>query len=108
MVARAGAAREELVDAIVSAINAGGIFNVCVDITHSQIGQGAQFILPAVVSGEMNLTSMSGERRLRLVEKSLGAPGSAKPDCIIAARLANHLESVLREEGRAEYADQFM
>lgn len=107
MDARAGATREELVDAIVSGINAGGIFSVCVDIIHSQIGQAAHVILPAVESGEMNLTSMNGERRLRLVEKYMDAPGSAQPDCIIAARLANHLERVLREEGRAEYADQF-
>jgi arsenite oxidase large subunit len=107
MDARAGATREELVDAIVGAINAGGIFSVNVDIIHSQIGQAAHVILPAVESGEMNLTSMNGERRLRLVEKYMDAPGSAQPDCIIAARLANHLERVLREEGRAEYADQF-
>jgi len=107
MDARAGATREELVDAIVGAINAGGIFSVCVDIIHSQIGQAAHVTLPAVESGEMNLTSMNGERRLRLVEKYMDAPGSAQPDCIIAARLANHLERVLREEGRAEYADQF-
>ena len=107
MDARAGATREELVDAIVGAINAGGIFSVCVDIIHSQIGQAAHVILPAVESGEMNLTSMNGERRLRLVEKYMDAPGSAQPDCIIAARLANHMERVLREEGRTEYADQF-
>jgi arsenite oxidase large subunit len=37
----------------------------------------------------------------------MDAPGSSQPDCIIAARLANHLERVLREDGRAEYADQF-
>lgn len=107
MDARAGATREELVEAIVGAINAGGIFSVCVDIIHSQIGQAAHVILPAVESGEMNLTSMNGERRLRLVEKYMDAPGSSQPDCIIAARLANHLERVLREDGRAEYADQF-
>jgi arsenite oxidase large subunit len=29
------------------------------------------------------------------------------PDCLIAARLANHLERVLRAEGRDAYADQF-
>jgi len=107
MDARAGATREELVDAIVGAIEAGGIFSVCVDIIHSQIGQAAHVILPAVESGEMNLTSMNGERRLRLVEKYMDGPGSAQPDCIIAARLANHMERVLREEGREEYADQF-
>jgi arsenite oxidase large subunit len=50
---------------------------------------------------------MNGERRLRLVGKYMDAPGSAQPDCIIAARLANHLERILRDEGRGEYANQF-
>jgi arsenite oxidase large subunit len=107
MDARAGATREEMVDAIVAAIDAGGLFSVDVDIIHSQIGQAAHVILPAVESGEMNLTSMNGERRLRLTEKYMDGPGQALPDCLIAARLANNLERVLREEGRADYADQF-
>ncbi len=107
MDARAGATREEMVDAIVGAINAGGLFVVDVDIIHSQIGQAAHVILPAVESGEMNLTSMNGERRLRLTEKYMDGPGSAKPDCMIAAGLAQAMERVLREEGRTEYADQF-
>ena len=107
MDARPGATREELVDAIVEAIEAGGLFSVNVDIIHSQIGQAAHVILPAVESGEMNLTSMNGERRMRLVEKYMDGPGSAKPDCMIAAGLAQALERVLREGGRADYADQF-
>ncbi len=107
MDARAGATREELVDAIVGAIEAGGLFSVNVDIVHSQIGQAAHVILPAVESGEMNLTSMNGERRMRLVEKYMDGPGSAKPDCMIAAGIAQHLEKVLRTEGRKAYADQF-
>lgn len=107
MDARPGATREELVDAIVEAIDAGGLFSVNVDIIHSQIGQAAHVILPAVESGEMNLTSMNGERRMRLVEKYMDGPGSAKPDCMIAAGLAQALERVLREGGRADYADRF-
>ncbi len=107
MDARAGATREELVDAIVAAIEAGGLFSVNVDIIHTQIGQAAHVILPAVESGEMNLTSMNGERRMRLVEKYMDGPGSAMPDCLIAAGLAQHLERVLREQGSTEYADQF-
>jgi len=39
---------------------AGGIFLVNADIIHSQIGQAAHVILPAVESGEMNLRSMKG------------------------------------------------
>ena len=107
MDASAGATREELVDAIVKAIDAGGLFSVNVDIVHSQIGQAAHVILPAVESGEMNLTSMNGERRMRLVEKYMDGPGSAMPDCLIAAGIAQNLERVLREGGRAAYADQF-
>lgn len=107
MDAAAGRPREELVDAIVGAINAGGLFSVDVDIIHSQIGQAAHVILPAVESGEMNLTSMNGERRLRLTEKYMDPPGSARPDCLIAAGIAQNLERVLREEGRNDYADQF-
>ena len=107
MDSRAGATRDELVDAIVGAIEAGGIFSVNVDIVHTQIGQAAHVILPAVESGEMNLTSMNGERRMRLVEKYMDPPGSAKPDCMIAAGMAQHLERVLREDGRDDYADQF-
>jgi arsenite oxidase large subunit len=107
MDARAGATREELVEAIVAAIEAGGLFSVNVDIIPSQIGQAAHVILPAVESGEMNLTSMNGERRMRLVEKYMDGPGSAQPDCLIAAGIAQNLERVLREQGRNEYADQF-
>jgi arsenite oxidase large subunit len=29
------------------------------------------------------------------------------PDCLIAARIANHMERVLREQGQGKYADQF-
>lgn len=107
MDARVGATREELVEAIVSAIEAGGIFSVNVDVIHSQIGQQAHVILPAVESGEMNLTSMNGERRMRLVEKYMDGPGQSKPDCMIAAGLAQALQRVLTEEGRTDYAAQF-
>ncbi|SIN76515.1 arsenate reductase (azurin) large subunit [Vannielia litorea] len=102
-----GATREELVDAIEGAIRSGGLFSVNVDIIHTQIGQAAHVILPAVESGEMNLTSMNGERRLRLTEKYMDGPGQALPDCLIAAKLAQAMEAVLTEEGRAEYAAQF-
>jgi arsenite oxidase large subunit len=107
MDARAGATREEMVEAIVGAIEAGGLFVVNMDVIHSQIGQAAHVILPAVEAGEMNLTSMNGERRLRLTEKFMDGPGSARPDCLIAAGMAQALERVLREEGREAYAESF-
>ncbi|MDZ7711079.1 MAG: molybdopterin-dependent oxidoreductase [Roseovarius sp.] len=105
--AAAGGTREQLVDAIVSAINAGGLFVVDMDIIHSQIGQNAHVILPACESNEMNLTSMNGERRMRLSEKYMDPYGNSKPDCLIAAGIAQNMERVLREMGHDDYADKF-
>jgi arsenite oxidase large subunit len=99
--------RQALVAAIVQAIRQGGLFSVNVDIVPTQIGQACHVWLPAATSGEMNLTSMNGERRMRLTERYMDPPGSAMPDCLIAARIANHMEAVLREMGDAAYADQF-
>ena len=107
MDASAAGTREQQVDAIVAAVNAGGLFVVDVDIIHSQIGQNAHVILPACESNEMNLTSMNGERRLRLSEKYMDRFGNSLPDCLIAAKLAQAMERVLREMGHDAYADQF-
>ena len=99
--------RKAQVEAIINAIRRGGLFSVDVDIFPTPIGDAAHVVLPAATSGEMNLTSMNGERRLRLTEKYMDAPGEALPDCLIAARLANHLEKSFREAGNDKYADQF-
>jgi arsenite oxidase large subunit len=99
--------RAALVNAIMDAIKAGGLFAVDVDIVPTQIGQACHVWLPAATSGEMNLTSMNGERRMRLTERYMDPPGHALPDCLIAARMANHIERVLREVGDNTYADQF-
>ena len=107
MDAAAGGTRDQMVDAIVAAVNAGGLFVVDMDIIHSQIGQNAHVILPASESNEMNLTSMNGERRLRLSERYMDPFGNSRPDCLIAAGIAQHMEAVLREMGHDEYADQF-
>jgi arsenite oxidase large subunit len=99
--------RAAMVNAIVGAIKAGGLFAVDVDIVPTKIGQACHVWLPAATSGEANLTSMNGERRMRLTERYMDPPGTAMPDSLIAARIANHLERVLREQGKAAYADQF-
>lgn len=99
--------RPALVNAIVEAIKKGGLFSVDVDIVPSQIGQASHVWLPAATSGEMNLTSMNGERRMRLVERYMDPPGQAMPDCLIAARIANNMERVFREIGMAQVADNF-
>ena len=107
MDAAAGGTREEVVDAIVGAIRQGGLFAVNVDIIQNEMGKQAHVVLPATQSGEMNLTSMNGERRMRLVEKYMDAPGNARPDCLIAAGIAQNMERVLAEMGMADYAAQF-
>jgi arsenite oxidase large subunit len=99
--------RPAQVAAIMDAIKKGGLFAVDVDIVPTKIGEACQVWLPAATSGEMNLTSMNGERRMRLTERYMDPPGDAMPDCLIAARIANHMERVLREMGDAKMADQF-
>ena len=99
--------RRVMVDAILGAIEKGGLFAVDVDIVPTKIGQACHVWLPAATAGEMNLTSMNGERRLRLTERYMDPPGQAMPDCLIAARLANQLEGVFREMGKSDVADKF-
>jgi arsenite oxidase large subunit len=72
--------RARMVDAIMGAIRQGGLFSVDIDLVPTKIGQDAHLVLPAATSGEMNLTSMNGERRMRLTERYMDPPGSAKPD----------------------------
>lgn len=99
--------RDAMVAAILTAIRQGGLFSVDVDIVPTQIGQASHVWLPAAIAGEMNLTSMNGERRMRLTERYMDPPGRAMPDCLIAARIANNLERVFRAGGKADYADRF-
>jgi arsenite oxidase large subunit len=99
--------RAAMVEAILDAIRQGGLFAVDVDIAPTMIGEACHVILPAATSGEMNLTSMNGERRMRLTERYMDPPGSALPDCLIAARLANHLEQAFRAAGDGAAAGEF-
>ncbi len=99
--------RKAQVDAILGAIKKGGLFAVDVDIVPTKIGQACHVWLPAATSGEMNLTSMNGERRMRLTERFMDPPGDAMPDCLVAARIANNLERVFREMGKGDIADKF-
>jgi arsenite oxidase large subunit len=99
--------RGAMVAAIMDAIRKGGLFSVDIDIVPTKIGEAAHVILPAATSGEMNLTSMNGERRMRLTERYMDPPGQAVPDCLIAARIANHLERVFREARKKDVADKF-
>jgi arsenite oxidase large subunit len=50
---------------------------------------------------------MNGERRMRLTERYMDPPGQALPDCLIAARLAQHLERSFKAAGKPEIAARF-
>lgn len=99
--------RNAMVKAIVAAIKKGGLFAVDIDIVPTKIGEACHVVLPAATSGEMNLTSMNGERRMRLTERYMDPPGQSMPDCLIAARIANNLERVYRDMGKNDLADKF-
>jgi arsenite oxidase large subunit len=99
--------REGMINAIMGAIRQGGLFSVDVDIVPTKIGECAHVVLPAATSGEMNLTSMNGERRMRLTERYMDPPGQAKPDCMIVAGLAQALERSWMKAGKPAIAEKF-
>lgn len=103
-----GADNEKLADAIYDAVtNNGGLFVVDIDIYPTLVAKAAHVVLPAATTMEMNLTSMSGERRMRLSEKVVDAPGSAKPDCLIAADIANAMKKEFLKAGNKKVAARF-
>jgi arsenite oxidase large subunit len=99
--------RAAQVNAVMDAIKRGGLFVVDVDIVPTQIGSCAHVMLPAATSGEANLTSMNGERRMRLTERYMDPPGSALPDSLIVAKIAQALEHSWRTAGKNDVADKF-
>jgi arsenite oxidase large subunit len=103
-----GATTEQMVDVIYDAVaNKGGLFVVAINLYPTMLEQAAHLLLPAAHPGEINLTSMNGERRLRLSQKFMDAPGSAKADSLIAADIANTLKAMYTAEGNAKMADRF-
>lgn len=108
MAAARGASISELVELIYDACkNRGGMFIAGVNLYPTTIAEHAHLLLPAAQPGEMNLTSMNGERRLRLSEKFMDAPGSAKPDCLIAAEIANALKAHYLRDKQPAMAQRF-
>jgi arsenite oxidase large subunit len=96
-----------MVDVIVDACNKGGLFVTTIDLYPVMFSEASSMLLPAAHPGEMNLTSMNGERRCRLSQKFMDPPGTARPDCLIAAAIANTLKSMYRAEGNAAMAARF-
>lgn len=103
-----GATNEQLVDIIYDAItNKGGLFLVSIDIYRKPIGEAGHMILPGAVPGEIDLTSMNGERRIRLSERFMDPPGIAKADSLIAADIANAIKVRYEQEGNKKMAERF-
>lgn len=103
-----GVSPEEMVDVIYDAVtNKGGLFVATIDLYPTSFAQVGHMMLPATHPGEMNLTSMSGERRMRLSEKFMDPPGTAKPDCLIAADMANTIKAMYEAEGNTKMAKRF-
>ena len=99
--------RKALVDAIVAAITQADCSPSMWTLSRHKSVQACHVWLPAATSGEMNLTSMNGERRMRLTERYMDPPGDAMPDCLIAARIANNMERVYRAMGKNKLANNF-
>jgi arsenite oxidase large subunit len=103
-----GATIEEMVDIVYDAVsNKGGLFVTVIDLYPIKFTEAAHLVLPAAHPGEMNLTSMNGERRIRLSERFMDPPGSAKPDCLIAADIANAIKSLYESEGNTDMVRRF-
>ena len=103
-----GASNEKMADIIYKACKYnGGLFFLDGDIYPTFKTEVAHVTFPAATTMEMNLTSMSGERRMRLSEKVVDAPGISKPDCLIAADLANRIKALYEADGNKKMAKRF-
>lgn len=103
-----GASTDTLTDAILEAVNKhGGLFIATVDLYPTKFAQAGHLMFPGAHPGERNLTSMNGERRLRLSDKFMDPPGSAKADCLIAADMANTIKAMYEKDGNKEMTARF-
>lgn len=99
---------EGLVDAIDHAVTEqGGLFITTVDLYPTKFAEHGHLMLPAAHPGERDLTSMNGERRIRLSERFMDPPGSAKADCLIAAHIATELQALYADVGEESMAERF-
>jgi arsenite oxidase large subunit len=106
--ATAGRPVGERVTAIVEALKNGGMFVIVQDIYRTATAAHAHLILPAAQWGEMNLTSINGERRLRLYEKFMDPPGEAVPDWSIIARFAKRIRQLYQDDNNPLLANRFL
>lgn len=99
---------ETLADAIhESTRNDGGLFIAAVDLYPTKFAEAGHLMLPAAHPGEVEITAMNGERRIRLSERFMDPPGEAEADALIAARLARSLRQRYRDAGNEAMAARF-
>lgn len=102
-----GATPAQMVDIIYAATTKGGLFVTSINLYPTKLAEAAHMMLPAAHPGETNLTSMNGERRMRLSERFMDPPGTAMSDALIAARIANTVKELYKKEGNAAMAQRF-
>ncbi|WP_068310179.1 arsenate reductase (azurin) large subunit [Polycladidibacter hongkongensis] len=85
--------KQEIIDTLIKRVDSGGMVVVNQDIyLVDPIGaRYADIVFPASGWGEDSFTRANGERRIRLYPKFYDAPGDAKPDWWIIARLATEM-----------------
>ena len=93
---------------VVDALKDGGMFMLTQDIYMTATARYGHIVLPAAQWGEMNLTSINGERRLRLYERFMDPPGDAIPDWAIMARFARRLHDLYEDDRNPLMADRFL
>jgi arsenite oxidase large subunit len=103
-----GASALEMADAAFeAAVKKKGLVFININLYPTLMQEAAHLMLPAAHPGEMNLTSMNGERRLRISQKFMDPPAEALSDCIIAAKIAQSCEKRFRANGKKDLADRF-
>lgn len=106
--ATAGKPVGERVVAVVEALKGGGMFILAQDIYLTESARHAHLVLPAAQWGEANLTSINGERRLRLYPKFMDPPGEALADWAIMARFARRLRELYQADRNPLAANRFL
>jgi arsenite oxidase large subunit len=102
-----GGSVDDRVTAVVAAVNDGGLFVVAQDIYPTESVRLAHVVFPAATQFELDMTSINGERRMRLYQKFMDPPGQAKPDWEIMALVAQRIQALYSAENNAEMAARF-
>jgi arsenite oxidase large subunit len=98
---------EDRVTAIAEALDNGGLFIIAQDLYLTKTAERAHVVFPAAAWGESPITSINGERRLRLYEQFQDPPGEGKPDWAIMGAVAQRLHQLYAAEGNSAMAARF-